>query len=253
MTSVNRTIYELPRFHPIKPYVLFYIHRTQAQFVFDELINLATKTKLFTIVPKNRSLYSNYMLIHVELIQNSQTIIALIEYSNESDRNSFYYHLLHTFFTILFDSSKTIQTWGNLLDQLVPYTRYGLFACSDASQAQSIDIQKQFKPWYNNIFRHNIQCHQYLKYDEIDSTLCTCAHRPYKSSSCQWSISKAIAYTFEERYDSYSLDIHKCIAITKLGHVIHEKWTSEMLKAYQQNLHINEKVMKLNFDKYFPQ
>ncbi|CAF4208212.1 unnamed protein product [Rotaria sordida] len=239
--NINRNINELPQFKPIKPCVLLYIYRAQAQFVLDELITEARKTKIFTIVPKIGSLFSNYMFIHVELVQDSQTIIALIEYCTERDRNSSYYHILHNFFTIIFDSSKTIQTWGNLLDLLVPYAQYGLFASSDVSQAQTINVQKIFKPWYNNIFRHDIQCQQYRKYDEIDSSLCTCCHRPYKSSSCQWSISKAIAYTFDERYDYYMHDIHKCLAITKLGHVINEKWTSQKLNAYKQKQFIKKK------------
>ncbi|CAF3586284.1 unnamed protein product, partial [Rotaria sp. Silwood2] len=250
-TNINRTLNELPQFQPIKPFVLFYIHRTQAHFVLDELLSEAAKTKIFTIVPKIGSLFSNYMFIQVELIQDSYTMVALIEYSNENDRNSYYYDILSNFFTIIFHSSKTIQTWGNLSDLMMPYTQYGLFTYEAVLQAEAIDIQLKFKPWYNRIFRHSIQCHQYLKFDEIDTSLCTCAHRPYKSSSCQWSISKAIAYTFEERYDSYPHEIDKCIAITKLGHVIHEKWTSEILEAYKYKLHINEKVMKLNFYKYF--
>ena len=90
------------------------------------------------------------------------------------------------------------------------------------------------KPWYNNIYRHNLQCRQYLKYDEIGSLTCTCPHRPYKSLSYQWSISKAIAYTFDERYDYYIHNIQKCLAITKLEHVIQEKWTREKLNAYKQ-------------------
>ena len=241
-TNMNRNLNELYQFKPIKPCVLSYIHRAQAQFVLDELITEAKKTKLFTIVPNIGSLHANYMFIHIELVQDSQTIIALIEYIKEIDVNSSYYRTLRQFFTIIFDSSKTIQTWGKPIDQLMHYTRYGLFACSDISQAQLIDVQKQFKPWYNNLFRHNVQCHQYLKYDHTDGSLCTCAHRPYKSPSYQWSISKAIAYTFDERYDHYMFDIHKCLAITKLGCAIAGKRTSPKSIIYKPEQHINEKA-----------
>ncbi|CAF4175115.1 unnamed protein product, partial [Rotaria sordida] len=77
---------------------------------------------------------------------------------------------------------------------------------------------------------------------------CTCCHRPYKSSSCQWSISKAIAYTFDERYDYYMHDIHKCLAITKLGHVINGKWTSQKLNAYKQKQFIKKKIQIIIYD-----
>ncbi|CAF1346209.1 unnamed protein product, partial [Rotaria sordida] len=248
-TNINRNINELPQFKPIKPCVLSYIHRAQAEFVLDELITGAEKTKFFTIVPKFNSLYIDYMFMHIELIQDSQTIIALIEYFNETDRNSQYYHKLQQFFTITFNSSKIIQTWGNLIDQLIPYIQYGLFTCNEISQVKSINVQKEFKLWYNNIFRHHLQCHHYLKYDEIDGSLCSCIHRPYKASSCQWSISKAIAYTFDERYDYYTHDIHKCLAITKLGYVnVNTTYFDDIFRPLLHELNAEAKDLHLNMN-----
>ncbi len=79
-----------------------------------------------------------------------------------------------------------IQTWSNLIQQMQLFIAYGLFSQNEVLQSHSIDIQKQFKLWYNSTFR------QKLKYDKIDSALCSCAHRPYKSSYYKWSLAEAI-------------------------------------------------------------
>jgi len=229
-----RNLNDLSSLKPIKPFALYFIHRTQVQFILDDFLIQTEKTKLFTLISKRIPHRSKCLFLHIELVQDLHTIIALIEYHPEKDRNSDYFWIIRNFFAIIFDPSKTIQTWGNLFYEMKDYTLDGLFRCSDIAQAQSVDIQKQFKLWYNSIFRHNVQCHHYLKYDEIDGSLCSCAHRPYKSSSCQWSISKAMAYTFDERFDSYPYQIHHCLAITKLAHVINEKWTFEDLKAFKK-------------------
>jgi hypothetical protein len=85
-----------------------------------------------------------------------------------------------------------IQTWSNLIQQMRLFIAYGLFSQNEVLQSHSIDIQKQFKLWCNSTFRHHIKFRQYLKYDKIDSALCSCAHRPYKSSYNKWSLAQAI-------------------------------------------------------------
>ena len=241
-TNIIRDINQLPNFKAIKPYTVLFIHRTQSHFVLDELIVEARKTKIFTIVPQISLSCFNYMFIHIELVQDSQTILALIEYFSETDRPSIYYNTLRRLFTIIFDTPNTIQTWGNIIHYLKSYQQYGLFSLTDVIHAQSNDIQQQFKTWYNQTFGHHIQCHQYLKYDEIDSSLCSCAHRPYRSSSNQWSISKAITYTFDEQFNNHIHGTHQSLAITKLAHVVNGKWTIQQLKDYKQNYNIEPKV-----------
>ena len=233
---------ELSNFKVIKPYVTLHIHRTQAQFILDELINEAKRTKIFTIVPKTKSAHLNYMLIYVELVQDTQTIIALIECCPVTDEHLYYFYILRRFFRILFESSKTIHTWGNVIEQLRPYTTYGLFSLKEVVQRQSVNMQKEFKVWYNHTFRHHTQCQRYLKYDHMDGPSCSCSHRPYKSSSDQWSTKRAMAYTFDEQLNNYFSRIHQCLAITKLTYVVNEKWNIRQLKDYKQQHHNNENV-----------
>ncbi|CAF4438059.1 unnamed protein product, partial [Rotaria magnacalcarata] len=79
------------------------------------------------------------------------------------------------FFIFLFSPSKTIYTWGNIIPNLKSIKKYDLFDNDALSQANFIDIQQKFTPWYNNLFGHELTCQQYLKYDEIDGHLCSCA------------------------------------------------------------------------------
>jgi hypothetical protein len=241
-TNLIRNINDLPNFKVIKPYIILFIHRRQAQFIFDELISEAKRTKIFTIVPKKISLHPNNMFIHIELIQDTQTIIALIEYSDVTDEHSNYSFTLRRFFVTVFQPSNTIQIWGNIIQELRPYIRYGLFSMYEVTSSQSVNIQKEFKLWYNRTFHHHTQCHRCLKYDHMDDSLCSCSHRPYKFSSNQWSIKKAIAYTFDELFNVHHHGIHQCLAITKLAHIISQNWTIQQLKDYKRNHHINQNV-----------
>jgi hypothetical protein len=126
--------------------------------------------------------------------------------------------------------------------QLEPYCKYRLFPSYEIKRSQYINIQKEFKLWYNCTFRHHAQCQQYLKYDEIDSSLCSCSHRPYKCSSNQWAISKALAYTFDEQLNCHLHDIHRYLAVTKLAHVIRQEWTSQQLKNYKKKTYMNQQA-----------
>ena len=224
-------------FEPIKPVRILCIHRKQAQFILDELINETKRTTTFTIVTNVRPEHVDYMFICVELIQETQTVIALIEYSRITDQNSIYFLILRQFFTILFQPTKTIQTWGNIIKYMRPYVGYGLFSLNEIAHSHTHNIQKEFKLWYNRTFRHNIQCQRYLKYDDMDGSLCSCAHRPYKTSSDQWSITRALAYTFEEQFSYHLHGVHRCSAITKLAYVIDQKWTVEQVNNYKENCH----------------
>ncbi|CAF1478422.1 unnamed protein product [Adineta steineri] len=234
-----RNIYNLSDIKTIKPYHVLYIHQKQAYFIIDQLMYEAKRTKVFTIVAKNSSFHRSYMLLHVELIQDTQTIIAIIEYSNLLDRSTVYFYMLQTFFATMFESSKTIQSWGNIIQELKPYVQYGLFSITGITQCDMSDIQHEFKLWYNQTFRHHQQCQEYLKYDDMDGSTCSCSYRPYKSSSNQWSLERAIRYTFDEQFNTHLFDMNRCLAITKLAQVIYKKWNIKQLKDYKKKYHIN--------------
>ena len=90
----------------------------------------------------------------------------------------------------------------------------------------------KFKLWYNQTFTHRRECHEYLDNDDVDDAFCSCSHRPYKFTSSQWSLSKAIKYTFGQYLYNHMYGINKCLAITKLALVIGEKWSRQQIEDY---------------------
>jgi hypothetical protein len=54
-TTINRNIHDLPNYEPMKPYVIFYMYRTQSQFLLGDSIRKEKRLKRFTIVPKTKS------------------------------------------------------------------------------------------------------------------------------------------------------------------------------------------------------
>lgn len=233
-SNFKKNIKNLPNFKPLKPHTLLFIHALQPIFVLNELLIQAERTKLFTILPKLNNSNANQLFLLVEFIQDTQSILVLIEYNHDLDRNTQYYQQLNTFFSILFDSSKKIQTWGNCTEQLAIGAEFYFFTYGDLMKIQLIDIQKDFKKWYNTTFPHRIECSQYLKYNTDDNRLCSCSYRPYKSKSAQWSLSQALLYTFGENLNVSVFNIQKCLAITKLAQIVHENWTLKQLNNYKR-------------------
>ena len=143
-----------------------------------------------------------------------------------------FFQFLQQLFSIIFRSPNPIQTWGDLREQLSPFIRIGLLSNEQMKGPHFINFQNRFRTWYNRTFPHHQQCHRRLDYDFIDSRLCSCSHRPCKSSTDRWSLIKAIAYTFDEYLYSDTFTFTKCLAITKLAFVIEQKWTYEQVKEY---------------------
>lgn len=90
---------------------------------------------------------------------------------------------------------------------------------------------------------------------EDDHPHCTCAHRPLKSENDQWSLQRAVAYTFsqfldkkctksgwsrpltyrDEREQQYVDELIRyaakdCLAVTKLQMTLERCWTREHLE-----------------------
>jgi hypothetical protein len=139
-----------------------------------------------------------------------------------------------------------------------------LFSLNTVHQINAIDVQRRFKTWYNQTFPHICG----LRPSHEDSSLCLCLHRPVKNATNQWSLQRAIAYTFREFLDksrtksrwsqrlSLISNVHQytminskmkqtrthliiyavndCLAVTKLMMVVELNWTKEQLQRFNQ-------------------
>ena len=240
-----RNIPQLPRLLTIKPYVVYFIHRNASPSMLHEIITEAKQTERFTFVPKYKSIEHDTMSMRIELIQQTVTVLVSIDYSHEKDKRTLLYDTLCQFFSIIFHSSNLVQPWdGNLMHKLKPFLSHGIFTINQIKLCRSSDIQQEFKRWYNQTFIHQICCQHYLQYDDIDGPFCSCTYRPYKYVSAQWSLLKAVAYTFNEYLYDHTFDITKCLAITKLADVIEQQWTIQQVQEYKMKYHIAQKVIE---------
>ncbi|CAF1504663.1 unnamed protein product [Rotaria magnacalcarata] len=207
-------------FIPLTPYRYVYIDETTSPVIAEDLIIQAKRTKKFTIV-LHGDILSKELFIEIELIQKSQSIITRIQIFKNS--------------APVYDRIKTITF------------NYGFFIYDKLQTVRLIDIRQDFKLWYNATFIHSTNCGQIIDFIVIDGPLCSCSHRPYKSSTGTWSLWKAIAYTFDENLYKTNSNIHECLAITKISKVIEEKWTRQQTLDYINLHHANNQV---NYNPY---
>jgi len=144
------------------------------------------------------------------------------------------------------------------------FIQYGLFSLNMLDELNTMNLQLRFKQWYNKTFLHTCG----LRPLADDHPSCTCLDRPVKYKNNQWSLQKAIAYTFNEFLDKsqtrtpwsrplnfshiqqYALlnnkikniydrrilyAVNDCLAVTKLLMVLEFIWTKQQLEQYNEN------------------
>ncbi|CAF2034323.1 unnamed protein product [Rotaria magnacalcarata] len=182
----SKEVKGLSNFIPLTPYRYVYIDETTSPIIAEDLIIQAKRTKKFTIV-LHGDILSKELFIEIELIQKSQSIITRIQIFKNS--------------APVYDRIKTITF------------NYDFFIYDKLQTVRLIDIRQDFKLWYNATFSHSTNCGQIIDFIDIDGPLCSCSHRPYKSSTDIWSLWKAIAYTFDENLYKTNNNIHECLTI----------------------------------------
>ncbi|CAF3749945.1 unnamed protein product [Rotaria socialis] len=235
----SKEVKGLSNFIPLTPYKYVYIDEITSPIIAEDLIIQAKRTKKFTIV-FHGDILSKELFIEIELIQKFQSIITRIEIFKNSTP---VYDRIKQLLSVIIDASNTIQTWGDINKNLFHYKDYGFFIYDKLQTVRLIDIRQDFKLWYNATFSHSTNCGQIIDFIDIDGPLCSCSHRPYKSSTDTWSLWKAIAYTFDENLYKTNNNIYECLAITKISKVIEEKWTRKQTLDYINLHHANNQTI----------
>ena len=186
----------LPTFTPWKDCHIIHIHRSTPSLVLYDLIGYARQATKFTIDTESDSHTHQPSLIQIEFIR-LESIVILIEMCHLPEKDSVLSRLIESLFKVILLSSNEIFAWGDIIDELSPFVRYGLFTFETLQQLDTIDVQIEFKHWYNKKFAH--QCGLPLYAEDHHS--CTCLHRPVKERQHQWSLQKAIAYIYGEFLD----------------------------------------------------
>ena len=246
--QLNLKLSVLPAFTPVNDYETVYINRQTSKMLLPDLIQMARRTTRFTIDTEHDYYTHQPALIQIEMIR-TQSVVLLIETCHLPHSSSVLFWLIKSLLKVIFQPSNMIYAWGDAKQELVGFLPFNLFPAHAVQQLNSIDLQHQFKRWYNRNFPHNCG----LSLFAADDRLCTCLHRPVKEKNNAWSLQKAIAYTFNQFLDksrtksawSRSLDIkniprhsvvnrdrekaleqlvlyavNDCLAVTKLSMII---------------------------------
>ena len=241
---LNRQLSILPPFVPLNHWQAYRINRTTAPSLLHDLIELARSTTRYTIDTEHDYYTHEAALIQIEFIRQ-RSIVILIETCHLPQTATVTFWLMKSLLAVVLSPSNSIYSWGNATDELSQFVHYDLFSSSTIQRANNIDVQVDFKLWYNKIFLHTCGLQPY----EHDHSLCTCIHRPVKHRQDQWSLQKAIAYAFREFLDKSRTNskcrrqlthsdelvlyaVSDCLAVTKLHMLIDGNWTKEQLDRY---------------------
>ena len=218
--SINKKTSMVSEFIPMKLYRMFPIDETTASIRIEELIPEAKRTYTITIFPFD-DMNDGMRYLQMELVQERLSIVIHIEFF--TGRNILLPQIDELLLIVL-HSSKLIRIWGPLDRHQYECQIYLMYRTDRPLQCHFVNIQNDFKIWYNNIFIHNEACGPVLDFHNIDGPSYSCSHRPYKCQDDPWSVHNAIAHTFHEILDDFIFHLRVCQAITKSATVINEKW-----------------------------
>lgn len=195
----------------------YLLNRTTAKETLTDLLDLASQISLYSLDTENDARKNRPALIQIEFVNDEHAIVILVELFHLPPSDTHLFHGFISLFQSIFSSKNTIQTWGKLIDELLPFTIYGLFNGADIKQPVNMNVQDVFKSWYNEKHPHLLAClmHRSIETtyenffpndshennDQIDVVTqddyrrCLCIERPYKFPSALWSLQLAIAYT----------------------------------------------------------
>lgn len=186
-------------FEPWKDCRIVHVHRSTPVNLLTCLIDSARKTIMYTIDTEGDFYTHQPALIQIEFVgQDSLVILFEMCHMPLDTFDGHRCHLIRLLFETIFHTSNIIYAWGSITNELSNFVRYGFFSDELVHDLNLIDVQLEFKYWYNKTFTH--QC-SLLWLTDNDDPSCTCLHRPVKDNNHQWSLQKAIAYTFGEFLD----------------------------------------------------
>ena len=225
----------LSTFKSITNHQLVRIDPTTSIETVNKLIIEAEQTNTFTLVPYDND-YTNIYFLNIEFIQSTTSVIVLLQVFHQHND---LFERINVLLSIIFQSSKRIHVWGSFNKDFIQYQVYPVFFQDAIEQAHFIDIQIDFKNWYNRNFSHHRHCRQTVDVNDIDGPMCSCSHRPYKYSTDQWSLSNALAYTFNEHIDDTCNSVEQCLAVTRLANMIRENRTHQQIQDDIQQHHVH--------------
>ncbi|CAF1332636.1 unnamed protein product [Didymodactylos carnosus] len=245
-----------------------HLHRYTSPDILKSSITAISDIHLFMIDTESESVYrqpSIPALIQIQCIENEhKAVVLIIEIQHLPHHSTIEFKFIHQLCDHIFSKHSTIMTWGNLMNELSPFTSTRLFDLSNVTNP--INLQTFFTNFWNQRHPHILQCsHQkqeinassnrdalelichvtemnvedeYVDDKHADYVSCICPkeYRPYKSnSSSNWSLQKALKFTFNCALDK---------------ELTQNAWTCGLDKALHHHLTAEKQVIIENMIKY---
>ncbi|CAF1688460.1 unnamed protein product [Adineta ricciae] len=149
---LNRQLSVLSPFVPLNDWQAYRINRTTAPSLLHDLIELARRTTRYTIDTEHDYYTHEAALIQIEFIRR-RSVVLLIEMCHPPTSTVTFW-LIKSLLAVILSPSNLIYSWGNGIDELGHFVHYDLFSSSTIRRSKNIDVQVDFKLWYNKVFLH---------------------------------------------------------------------------------------------------
>ena len=85
---------------------------------------------------------------------------------------------------MILNSTTLVYSWGNAINELIDFIPGELFSLKNLHQINNINIQDEFKKWFNQSSSREFTN---LSFD-YDNLLCSYAHRSMQNMNHKWSL-----------------------------------------------------------------
>ena len=135
------------------PYRYFHIHAETPIDIIDDLIDYAKEITTYTVDTEDQMRYreeSLGALIQIEFIHpNDRSIIILVETIHLPPQNSWLFEKISRLCKTIFANGHRIYGWGEITKEMEKMYQYNLFDINDVNAVTEINVQNDFKRWFN--------------------------------------------------------------------------------------------------------
>jgi hypothetical protein len=185
------------KFEPL-PYIPYFINRKTTEPTLHQLTQAATSSSEFTIDTESMNVRwekNKPVLIQIQIIlPYNLSLVTLVEIYHLPDNNTNHFKLIKHLFEIFFSPGKIIYIWGNM-NELDPFVEFRLFSDEQLRSTKPINLQQQFKLFWNEQHPHQYRSSTSTDISEED---CTCERCIGKKPTEPWSLQDSIAFLFKE-------------------------------------------------------
>ncbi|CAF1496977.1 unnamed protein product [Adineta ricciae] len=180
------------------PYITYHVNRTTPESILQQLIQASTASIEFTLDTESMKVYkaqNRPSLIQIQvLLRHDLSLVIIFEMMHLPPRYSTKFSLIEQLFAIIFSHEKLLYIWGTT-EELLPFTSFNLFTCTQISSIRSINLQDEFKSFWQAQHPHRDRTNETPDLAAIE---CICEQCIGKQRSESWSLQDAVARSLNE-------------------------------------------------------